>query len=120
MADHFDVALSFAGEDRRFVAAVAERLKIAHPHIRVFYDGDDETQVELWGKDLPEALDEIYRKGSRYAVLFVSAHYAAKMWTRLERRSAIARALQEKREYILPAHFDDTELPALPPTIQSV
>jgi len=49
--------------------------------------------------------------------MFISEAYAAKPWTRHERRSALARALEEEEEYILPARFDDTELPGLRPTI---
>jgi hypothetical protein len=49
--------------------------------------------------------------------MFVSKHYAEKVWTRHERRSALTRALEDKREYILPARFDDTEIPGLRSTI---
>jgi hypothetical protein len=47
--------------------------------------------------------------------MFVSEAYASKAWTRHERRSALARALIEEGEYVLPARFDDTELLGLPP-----
>jgi hypothetical protein len=46
-------------------------------------------------------------------VVFVSAEYAARDWTRLERRATLARALRERPEYVLPARFDDTLLPGL-------
>lgn len=46
-------------------------------------------------------------------VVFVSAEYAARDWTRLERRAALDRAVRERREYVLPARFDDTPLPGL-------
>ena len=36
-------------------------------------------------------------------VVFVSAGYAARDWTGLERRAALARAVRERREYVLPA-----------------
>lgn len=38
------------------------------------------------------------------------------MWTNHERKSAFARAIGEKREYVLPARFDDTLLTGLRPT----
>jgi hypothetical protein len=50
-------------------------------------------------------------------VLFISEHYVNKPWPRHERRSAQARALVADQEYLLPARFDDTVLPGLPPTI---
>ena len=46
-------------------------------------------------------------------MVFVSAEYAARDWTRLERRAALNRAVRERREYVLPARFDDTPLPGL-------
>jgi hypothetical protein len=109
----YDLCLSFAGEDRAYVEMVAQQLK--ESGLRVFYDQDE--AVQLWGKELTEHLDRIYREASRYCVLFVSEAYARKEWTRLERRSALSRAMQEEGEYILPARFDDTELPGLRPTV---
>lgn len=49
--------------------------------------------------------------------MFISKEYSQKLWTNHERRSAQARAFIENREYILPARFDDTEVPGLPPTV---
>ena len=46
-------------------------------------------------------------------VVFMSAAYADRDRTRLERRAALARAVRERREYVLPARFDDTPLPGL-------
>ena len=109
----YDVCLSFAGEDRTYVEMIAEQLK--GRGLRVFYDRDEAGK--LWGKDLVEHFDSIYRQASRYCVMFISEAYAAKPWARHERRSALARALEEEGEYILPARFDDTELPGLRPTV---
>jgi hypothetical protein len=50
-------------------------------------------------------------------LMFVSKAYAEKPWTRHERPSALARALQERREYVLPARFDDTVLEGLDPSL---
>jgi hypothetical protein len=49
--------------------------------------------------------------------MFISRDYADKAWTRHERRSALARAIDEEAEYVLPARFDNTELPGFRPTI---
>jgi hypothetical protein len=109
----FDVCLSFAGEDRAYVARVARALN--RLGVRVFYDDDE--KVALWGKDLYEHLNWVYTKAARFCVLFASQHYAAKVWTNHERRAAQARALEENREYILPVRFDDTEIPGLNKTV---
>lgn len=107
--EHYDVALSFAGENRVYVHEVAEFLKTAA--IKVFYD--DFFKVDLWGKDLYTYLSEVYRNRSTYTVIFASEFYAKKAWTNHERQSAQSRAVESVREYILPARFDDTEIPGI-------
>lgn len=109
----YHVALSFAGEDRNYVARIANDLK--RKKVRVFYD-QYET-ANLWGKDLYTHLDEIYRKKARYCVVFISDYYRKKLWTNHERESAQARAFQENQEYLLPVRLDDTEIPGIKPTI---
>ena len=111
----YEVALSFAGEDRDYVEKVAAYLK--KKNIRFFYDKYEEAT--LWGKDLVEHLDKVFRGDARYCVMFISKHYKEKIWPSHERGSALAKALEleEKGEYILPARFDKTELPGLRPTI---
>jgi hypothetical protein len=108
----FDVALSFAGEDRPYVEQVAQILR--NGGLRVFYD--EFHEAELWGKDLYVYLRDVYQTRAKYTVMFVSAPYAAKRWPNHERESAQARALEENREYILPARFDSTKIPGLAPT----
>jgi hypothetical protein len=109
----YDVCLSFAGEDRLYVEKVADLLQ--DRNVRVFYDLHE--LAFLWGKDLYSHLDKVYRQSARYCILFASQHYAAKLWTNHERVSAQARAFSEAEEYVLPARFDDTEIPGLRPTI---
>ena len=109
----YDIAISFAGEDRSVVQPYAEQL--LEKRIRVFYA--DFAQVDLWGADLYDTFDAIYRLKARYCVLFLSQHYAEKVWTNHERKAAQARAVAENREYILPVRLDATEIPGLRPTI---
>jgi hypothetical protein len=109
----YDVVLSFAGEDREYVDAVATHLRDFD--IKVFYDAFE--QVDLWGKDLYTHLDKVYRNKARYCVMFISENYQRKNWTNHERESAQARAFQENEEYILPARFDDIDIPGVRPTV---
>jgi hypothetical protein len=109
----YDVVLSFAGEDRGYVEAVAQIL--ADRGVEVFYDKFEETT--LWGKDLAVHFDQLYRLHARYCVMFISKHYADKVWTRHEAAAALARAMLERVEYVLPARFDTTDIPGLRPTV---
>lgn len=112
----YDFGLSFAGEQRDYVEAVASELNSLG--IRVFYD--DYEKAKLWGKDLYAHLSEIYQNLCQYCILFASKDYAKKVWTNLERQNAQARAIKEKKEYILPARFDDTPIPGLTETIHYI
>jgi hypothetical protein len=112
-AHEYDVCLSSAAAQRLYVVEVAEGLHAAG--VNVFCDFFE--TAELWGKDLVEHLDEIYRNRSRYCVLFASQAYADRMWTNHERRSAQARAILQRSEYILPVRCDDAEIPGLLSTV---
>jgi hypothetical protein len=112
-AYQYDVALSFAGEDRDSAKAMAALLE--RNGVRVFFD--DYEKAVLWGKDLYQHLARVYRDSARYCVVFVSAAYASKLWTRHELKQAQARAFRENEEYLLPLRLDDTELEGVNATI---
>jgi hypothetical protein len=59
----FEVALSFAGENRDYVREVRDKL-VARSR-RVFYDED--RLAEMWGEELPEYFQRIFRDRSQYA-----------------------------------------------------
>jgi len=110
----YDVAISFAGPEREHAEELATRVRAAG--FEVFYDGFYPEQ--LWGRDLVSLFDRVYRKEARHCVMFISREYAKRMWTNHERRSAQARALEDKgSDYILPIRTDDTDLDGLPPTV---
>jgi len=109
----YDVALSFAGEDREYVEDVATFLR--GYGVKVFYDKFE--QADLWGKNLYDHLNDIYNKKARYTIMFISKAYKEKAWTNHERQSAQTRAFKESKEYILPVKFDDTEILGLNETI---
>ena len=83
--------------------------------VRVFYDLFKE--VDLWGKNLYDYLSDIYMNKAFYTIMFISKHYAHKLWPTHERQAMQARAFQENQEYILPARFDDTPIPGVLTTI---
>jgi len=102
----YDVALSFAGEDRSYVEQVADALR--KRGINTFYD--KYSQHDLWGKDLLKHLREVYLKQSKYVIVFVSKHYAKKRWTQYEMKSIVDHLFDQDDEYLLPVRLDDTEL----------
>ena len=112
MRRQFDVALSFAGEDRKHAEELAILLKSGE--YSVFYD--EYEPARLWGRNLYDYLSSIYKDQARYCVMFLSKHYKRKLWTNHERQNAQARAFEDNQEYILPVRVDDTEIPGILPT----
>jgi len=102
----YDVAISFAGEDRPVAQQLAASLVLTG--LNVFYD--EYVQADLWGKDLYTHLSKVYKDESKYCLMLISKHYAKKQWTNHERRAAQARAFAESSEYILPLRLDDSEI----------
>lgn len=111
--ERYDFCLSFATEQRPYVEEAAGLLRNAG--LAVFYDAYE--TANLLGEDLYTHLDEIYNRGSRFCVLFVSEAYVRKVWTNHERRSAQDRAMRETAAYLLPVRFDDTPAPGLRGTV---
>ncbi len=112
-APRYDVALSFAGEDRGHARKIAELLRVQG--FSVFYD--EYEQATLWGRNLYSHLSDVYQNRARYCLMFISENYARKLWTKRERESAQARAFRESREYILPLRLDNTSLPGIEDTV---
>lgn len=109
----YDVAISFAGEDRAIAEEIAENLKIHG--VKVFYDKYE--KASLWGKDLYVYLSDVYRLKADYCISLLSNNYANNLWTNHERQAAQERAFKENREYILPVRVDDTKIPGILDTI---
>lgn len=110
----YEVALSFAGEQRVYVERVADALQSRG--IAVFYD--DFEKVPLWGKDLVEEFHDVFANRADHVVMFISQEYVEKVWPSHERRSSLSRDVQEESEYILPVRFDDTPIPGLQTSIK--
>jgi hypothetical protein len=108
----YDLAVSFAGDHRDYVRGVVRGLG---DDVRVFYDADEKAR--LLGENLVDLLTDLYLNKARYVAMFVSQAYAERMWTKVERQSAMARAARQRTAYILPIRMDDTELPGLLPTV---
>lgn len=102
----YDVALSFAGEERKYVHRVAECL--ADRNVSVFYDNFE--RADLWGRNLYHHLADVYGRKSRFSVIFLSSAYARKVWTRHERKAAQAKASTLNGAYILYVRFDNTRV----------
>ena len=95
----FDVALSFAGEQRDFVSSVANKLSLKG--LKVFYDKHD--QHKALGCEPYNYFGQIYSREAYLVVLFVSKEYMRKDIPMHEAKSA----MENNNNNIIVFRFDD-------------
>ncbi|MCK4261015.1 MAG: TIR domain-containing protein [Halanaerobiales bacterium] len=105
----YDIAVSFAGEDRDLVVEFVKKLR--DNDVRVFYDKSE--QANLWGKNLYQYLSDLYYSKAKYCIIFISEKYIEKRWTKLELNSAQTREFEQNQEYILPILLDQATVPGI-------
>ena len=106
----YDIALSFAGEQRPIVKNIADELQ--KHDVSVFYDEFEKSK--LWGKSLSKHFRQVYGAKTRYVVTFISKEYPLKNWTDFEFSIARDEANNRENEFILPVKIDDTKVFGLP------
>jgi len=111
----YDIAVSFAGENREYVEQVVRALQ--NYGVNVFYDKDKE--VEMIGEDLFEYFADIFTNKSKYIAIFISEYYNKKIWTKHEFGSMKGRILNAKKDIFL-IKFDNTNLLGIPETMYYV
>ena len=108
MTDEFeyDVALSFAGEDRDTADQLTQLLR--QNHVTVFHD--EYTPDQTWGNDFINHVVNLYNRKAAYCVLLISQHYPLHRWSEEDRLATQERALRDANEYIILLPIDDTEV----------
>ena len=100
----YDVVITFAGEDRRYVRLVNHALKAEG--ITTFYDQD--RVAESAGEDLPAYLYDVFCNKGRFCLVFASKHYQRKAAPNHELKGARHRQMRQPHEpYIIPVILDD-------------
>lgn len=103
----YDLAVSFAGEQRDYVRRTVDVCK--QLGLRVFYDKDKNN--EWWGGNFIREQRIVYSSQTRYFVPFISAEYLAKPIPMDEFSAAMMTAVKQGDGYILPVLMDDAEIP---------
>lgn len=107
----FQIALSFSGDNRPFVAEVARCLQERLGSKAVFYDQDYNAQLARPNMDL--LLQNIYRHQSDLLVVFLSEQYAARDWCGLEWRAARDLIKSRNADQIMLVRLDDSPIEGL-------
>lgn len=113
--DKFQVAFSFAGEQRDLVRSIAEAVEEELGEGQVFFD--EWYEHYLAGDDADLKLQEIYGEGCALAVVCVAERYGEKPWTRSEHREIRARQMKANDRNdelcILPIRVGKGEVPGI-------
>lgn len=102
----YDIAISFASEDRKTAEGIANSLIIEG--VKVFYDRF--YKVDMWGKKLTNYFQDIFGPKARFVMVLISKHYPIKDWTDFEFSIARGEAKKRKTEFILPVRLDGTKI----------
>jgi hypothetical protein len=104
----FRVALSFPGEKREYVSAVATEVKRRLGRDAIFYDKDFTAQLAR--PNLDTLLQRIYLNNSDLVIVFLCAEYERKEWCGLEWR-AIRNIIKNKNDHaIMFMRFDHADV----------
>lgn len=109
----YDIALSFAGEDRRYVSKIAEVLSLYG--VRIFYD-EYET-VNLFGEELHQYLEKVYAEESRYVAIFSSKAYLKSEWALVELKAILHAINVRNDDLILRIKLDETPIEGISDSI---
>jgi len=112
MHKKYDLAISFAGEQRELARSITRQLTPLG--YNVFYDAYNTS--ETWGRDISVLFHEIYSQ-TDCILIIVSKEYIDKPWTRFERKSAMQNFINRPDAKILQLILDRIELPGLPTVI---
>lgn len=119
LPEKFLVALSFAGEQRDFVRAIAEAIESELGSGSVFFD--EWFEYYLAGAEADLKLQEIYGKKCTLAVVCISAHYGNKPWTQAEHEAIRARIIESRtptsklhRDSVMPIRVGDGDVDNIP------
>ena len=110
----YDVALSFAGEDRAIAQEIARSLN--DRNIRKDFT-TDLRKAASGGRISMIILPRFILTRAMFCLMIISRHYPGNSSTIHERQHAQARAFTEDKEYILPVRLDDTEVPGIASTV---
>lgn len=112
----FDVAISYASEDRE----VAERIatELLGQGLKVFFDR--ELLGLTIGRNLEQRLHEIYAREADLCIMLLSTYYVRKKYTMLELQAALERHQASTTAFLVPIKLDDTHVPELPASLAYV
>jgi hypothetical protein len=103
----WDIAISFAGENRDLARCIAENLEILDA--RVFFD--EQFEANFLGKAWSAEFRRIFASDSRLVVCLLDQHHLEKIWPTFERECFLPRVAEGE---VIPVYLDDTLFVGIP------
>jgi len=103
----FDIAISFAGENRDLARYITESLEMLDIH--TFYD--EMFEANFLGKTWSTQFQEIFGEQSRFVLCILDEHHAKKIWPTFEREHFTPRIPDES---VIPVFLDETKFVGIP------
>ncbi len=110
---NFDVAISFAGENRELAREVAERL--SELDVAVFFD--ENFEAAYLGKRLGDEFEQVFSTGSRFVLCLLDKYHREKVWPSFERDIFLPRL---KAHEVIPLYLDSTVFPGIPSDVYGI
>lgn len=109
----WDVALSFAGENRALAKHIANQLEALD--VPVFFD--EMFEANLLGHAWTKAFKEIFADKSRLVLCLLDRFHAEKIWPTFEREHFAPRVAEQS---VIPVYLDDTKFVGIPSDVIGV
>jgi hypothetical protein len=109
----YDIAISYAREDQRLAACIAENLRIMDAS--VFYD--EYYENNYLGKSLSGVFKEIFGEKSRLVICLLDKVYQDKIWTTFEKECYLPRVRDAE---VIPILLDNTVFVGIPSDIAGI
>lgn len=103
----YEIALSFAGENRELARHIAKSLEMLD--VQVFYD--ETFEVNFLGKAWRKQFQEIFGEKSKLVVCLLDKHHEEKIWPTFEREHFAPRV---EAGSVIPIWLDDTKFVGIP------
>lgn len=109
----FDVAISFAGENRKLAKYIAEQLELVD--VPVFYD--EYYEGNYLGKAWNREFERIFVNDSSYVLCLLDSNHRDKIWPTFERECFKKRVPLAE---VIPVYLDDTVFVGIPDDIVGI
>jgi hypothetical protein len=109
----YDIAVSFAGENRELARYIAESLEKVDVH--VFFD--EMYEANFLGKAWSKEFARVFSSASRFVLCILDAHHHRKIWPTFEREVFVPRVADET---VIPVFLDQTKFAGIPQDIVGI